>query len=91
MRVLLSVPRANRPRNHRPVEERRSTDQHGRRLTRRRHHLRRVNPNSPQTQPLGHVGLYTILPSPIWHGVWHQGGGAVGCHILRNGRAMVLQ
>jgi len=22
-----------------------------------------------------YIGIYTILPSPIWHGVWHEKGG----------------
>jgi len=37
------------------------------------------------------VGLFTILPSPIFHGVWHTQGGSVGDRILRNDRAIVLQ
>jgi len=37
------------------------------------------------------VGLYTILPSPILYGVWHRRGRSAGGHILRNGRAIVLQ
>jgi len=37
------------------------------------------------------VGLYTIFPSPILYGVWHTNGASVGGHILRNGRAIVLQ
>jgi len=40
--------------------------------------------------PVG-VGLYTILPSLIWHGVWHTKGGSLGRRILRNGRAIVFQ
>jgi len=24
------------------------------------------------------IGLYTILPSPIWYGVWHPKAGSVG-------------
>jgi len=38
-----------------------------------------------------HVGLYTILPSPILYGVWHLKGGLVGGRIFRNDRAIVLQ
>jgi len=37
------------------------------------------------------VTLYTILPLPILYGVWHTQEGSVGGHILRNGRAIVLQ
>jgi len=37
------------------------------------------------------VGFYTILPSPIWYGVWHKKGGSVGGRILCNERAIALQ
>jgi len=37
------------------------------------------------------LDLYTILPSPILYGVWHNKKGSVGGRILRNGRAPVLQ
>jgi len=38
-----------------------------------------------------YVGLYTILPSAIWYGVWHTTGESVGGRKLSIGRAMVLQ
>jgi len=37
------------------------------------------------------LGLYTILPSPILHGIWHAKGGLVVGRVLRNRRAIVLQ
>jgi len=30
------------------------------------------------TRRLVQFGLYTILPSPILHGLWHKGGGGGG-------------
>jgi len=42
--------------------------------------------------PLGEsLNLYTILPSPIWYGIWHTKGVSVRGRILRNRRAIVLQ
>jgi len=35
--------------------------------------------------------LYTILPSPILYGVWHNKEGSVGGRILRNSRVIVMQ
>ena len=52
------------------------------------------NPDSAaaaRDRGLALLGLYTILPSPIWYGVWNEKGGSVGGRILRNGRAIVLQ
>ena len=37
------------------------------------------------------LALYTILPSPILYGVWHEKGGSVGGRILHDGCAIVLQ
>ena len=37
------------------------------------------------------LGLYTLLQSPILHGVWHTKGRSGGGRILRDSRAIVLQ
>jgi len=37
------------------------------------------------------LGLYTTLPLPILHRVWHKKGGPWWGRILRDGRAIVLQ
>jgi len=38
-----------------------------------------------------HIGLYTILPSPLLYGARHTKEGSVGGRILRIGRAIVMQ
>jgi len=41
--------------------------------------------------PTNHLGVYTILPSPIVYGIWHTQGGSVGGRTLSKSRAVVLQ
>ena len=40
--------------------------------------VRRGNGGGKKRKTALHVSLYTIVPSPIWYGVWHKQKGSVG-------------
>ena len=46
--------------------------------------VRRGNGGGKKRKTALHVSLYTIVPSPIWYGVWHKqkgSGSVVSCAI----------